>query len=174
MRLLLVAITALALTGCANDQSELRDWMQTVRAETKPVHEPISEPRNFAPYLYDNHAEVDPFSSAKLAGMADVAGRAPRDGLKPDLARRREALEGFPLDTIRLVGHLSNRDGSYALLQAENLIFQAGVGNFAGQNFGKITKISETEIKLKELVQDAVGDWIEREAALQIQDGSSK
>lgn len=169
------ALAVVALAGCSNDQAELREWMQTVRAGVKPVHQPISEPRHFEPYRYDNEGQVDPFSVARLAGAQVGDGEtAIRGGLKPDLARRREALESFPLDSIRLVGHLANRHGAYALLRAENLVYQARVGNYAGQNFGMITRISETEVKLKELVQDAVGDWVERETTLQIQDGSAQ
>lgn len=174
MRFLLIAAAAVSLAGCANDQTELRNWMQTVRAGVHPKFEPVSEPRRFEPYRYDNGGEIDPFSVAKLAGAPDASGEAKRGSLGPDLSRRREALEGYPLDTIRMVGHLANQSGNYALLQAESLVYQARVGNYAGQNFGVITKISETEVKLKELVQDAVGDWVERETALQIQDGSGK
>lgn len=168
------ALAAASLAGCANDQAELRQWMDTVRAGVKPVHERISEPRRFEPYRYDNEGQVDPFSVAKLGGAPAADGETPRGGLKPDLTRRREALESYPLDAIRMVGHLANRQGQYALLQAESLVYQARVGNYAGQNFGMITRISETEVKLKELVQDAVGDWVERETTLQIQDGSAQ
>lgn len=168
-------LAAVSLAGCANDHSDLRDWMQTVRANARPVQEPISEPRRFEPYRYDNEGQVDPFSVAKLGGSSDGADAgASRGGLKPDANRQREALEAFPLDSIRMVGHLANRHGEYALLQAERLVYQAGVGNYAGQNYGMITRISETEVKLKELVQDAVGDWVERETTLQIQDGSAQ
>ncbi len=73
-----------------------------------------------------------------------------------------------------MVGHLANGKQSYALLQVDNLVFQARVGNYAGQNFGVITKVNEAEIKLKELVQDAAGDWKERETSLQIQEGTRK
>lgn len=168
------ALVAVSLAGCANDQAELREWMQTVRAGVKPVHERISEPRRFEPYRYYNEGQVDPFSVAKLGGLSAGNAEAARGGLKPDLTRRREALESYPLDAIRMVGHLANRQDAYALLQAESLVYQARVGNYAGQNFGMITRISETEVKLKELVQDAVGDWVERETTLQIQDGSAQ
>ncbi len=167
------AVAVVSLSGCANDQTELRQWMDTVRAGVKPVHTRISEPRRFEPYRYDNDGQVDPFSVAKLGG-APAADGAARGGLKPDLTRRREVLESYPLDAIRMVGQLANRQGQYALLQAESLVYQARVGNYAGQNFGMITRISETEVKLKELVQDAVGDWVERETTLQIQDGSAQ
>lgn len=178
MKTLLAALAALAavsLAGCADDQSDLRAWMQTVRAGARPVHHPISEPRRFEPYRYDNEGQVDPFSTARLGGSSGGADAgAVRGGLKPDTTRPREALEAYPLDSIRMVGHLANRQGQYALLQADSLVYQARVGNYAGQNYGMITRISETEVALKELVQDAVGDWVERETTLQIQDGSAQ
>jgi len=179
MKTLLAALGAVAaatlLAGCAEDQAELREWMQSVRAGVKPVRQTIEEPRRFEPYRYDNEGQVDPFSIAKLGGAAGATEPdAPRGGLKPDTHRPREALEAYPLDAIRMVGHLANRKGNYALLQAESLVYQARVGNYAGQNFGMITRISDTEVRLKELVQDAVGDWVERETTLQIQDGSGQ
>ncbi|MBN9460292.1 MAG: pilus assembly protein PilP [Burkholderiales bacterium] len=174
MRGLLVVTAALALTACANDQSELRSWMDGVRASTQPVRERIAEPKRFEPFRYDNAAQIDPFSPEKLAAAIEKFQQRARDGLKPDLNRRREALEAYPLDTIRMVGRLSNDRQDYALLQAEAVVYKAHVGSYAGQNFGKITRISETEVTLKELVQDAAGDWVERESSLQLQEGGSK
>lgn len=73
-----------------------------------------------------------------------------------------------------MVGHLSNGRQAFALLQVETMVYQARVGSYAGQNFGMITKVSENEVKLKELVQDAAGDWVERETALRLQEGGKK
>lgn len=174
MRGLLAVAAALALTACANDQTELRTWMDGVRASTKPVHERIAEPKRFEPFRYDNDAQVDPFSPDKLALAIEKFQKRARGDLQPDMNRRREALEGYPLDTIRMVGRLTNGRHDYALLQAESVVYKAHVGSYAGQNFGKITRISETEVTLKELVQDAAGDWVERESSLQLQEGGSK
>ena len=77
----------------------------------------------------------------------------------------------MPLDAIRMVGHMSNGQNSFALLQVDSTVYQARVGNYAGQNFGKITRVTESEVQLKELVQDAGGDWTERQTALQLQEG---
>lgn len=178
MKILLAAVGALvaiSLAGCSNDHTELREWMKSVRANAKPVQQRITELRRFEPFRYDNEGQVDPFSIARLGGAAAAGSNAaPHGGLKPDLTRRREVLESYPLDAIRMVGHLANRHGEYALLQADRLVYQARAGNYAGQNYGLITNISETGIELKELVQDAVGDWVERKTTLQIEDGSAK
>lgn len=162
------------LGGCASDQDELRGWMDNVRATTQPIRETIAEPTRFEPFRYDNLALVDPFSSAKMQAAYDRLIQRAKGGLSPDLNRRREPLESYPLEQIQMVGHLSSGSQNYALLQADTLIYQAKVGSYAGQNFGLITRVSESEVKLKELVQDAAGDWVERETALQLQEGPKK
>lgn len=174
MKRLLMMAAALALVGCSNDQSELRAWMQEVRANTKPIQERIEEPKRFAPFRYEDAAQVDPFSPEKLATVLEAPQRAGAGGLKPDLNRRREVLESYPLDTIRMVGHLANGQRNHALLQVDRTVYQAHVGSYAGQNFGVITRISENEVLLRELVQDAAGDWVQRDSTLRLQEGSSQ
>ncbi len=174
MKRLLMVVAACTLAGCANDQSELRAWMQEVRANTRPVEERIEEPKRFAPFRYEDEAQADPFSPQKLAVVLESSQRPGSTGLRPDLNRRREALEAFPLDTIRMVGRLVNGRRNHALLQVDKTVYQAQVGNYAGQNFGVITRISENEVQLQELVQDAAGDWVRRESTLRLQEGSSQ
>lgn len=174
MKRLLMVVAACTLAGCANDQSELRAWMQEVRANTRPVEERIEEPKRFAPFRYEDEAQADPFSPQKLAVVLESSQRPGSSGLRPDLNRRREALEAFPLDTIRMVGRLVNGRRNHALLQVDKTVYQAHVGNYAGQNFGVITRISENEVQLQELVQDAAGDWVRRESTLRLQEGSSQ
>ena len=92
------------------------------------------------------------------------------NGLKPNLERRREALEEFPLDTLKMVGLIEDRRSKNALIQVDKTVYQARVGNYLGQNFGMITKITETEVEMKEVVQDAAGEWVERTAKLELQE----
>lgn len=161
----------LAIAGCSADQGELQAWMDQVRRDTRPISDVIPEPKQYEPFRYENAGQVEPFSSAKLQAAFDRLVQRQGSGLKPDLDRRREPLEAFPLESIRMVGHLSNGKQNFALLQVETLVYQAKVGSYAGQNFGMITKVSENEVKLKELVQDAAGDWVERETELRLQEG---
>lgn len=174
MKRLMMAAVVCVLAGCSNDQGELRAWMQEVRANARPIQTRVEEPKRFAPFRYDDEAQVDPFSPQKLAAMVEGSQRAGANGLKPDLNRRREALEAFPLDTIRMVGHLANGQRNHALLQVDRTVYQAHVGSYAGQNFGVITRISENEVLLRELVQDAAGDWVQRDSTLRLQEGSSQ
>ncbi len=157
------------LAGCGEEQQELRGWMDQQRREVRPVTEKIEPPKTFGSFRYTHEGESGPFSPGKLAVRA---AEAPASGLRPDLSRRREVLEGFPLETISMVGHMGDRNSSFALLQADGKVYQARVGNHAGQNFGVITRVTETEVRLREIVQDASGDWIARDTALQLQEST--
>jgi type IV pilus assembly protein PilP len=84
--------------------------------------------------------------------------------------RRKEPLEAFPMDSMSMVGSVTKNNQQYALLRVDNLLYQVKVGDYLGQNYGKITKISETEVSLREVVQDAAGEWIERTSTLQLQE----
>lgn len=167
-------LSAGLVAGCSTDQQELRVWMDQVRANTQPVREQIAEPTRFEPFRYDNLAAIDPFSPTKMDAAYERLVQRAKGGITPDLNRRRDPLEAYPLEQIQMVGHLSNGRANFALLQVDSLIYQAKVGGYAGQNFGLITRVSESEVKLKELVQDAAGEWVERETALQLQEGAKK
>jgi type IV pilus assembly protein PilP len=149
----------------------MQAWMDQTRADTPRRTGRVPEPKRFVPFRYEPRADIDPFSNAKLqVALARFADRN-KGGIAPDLSRRREPLESYPLDAIRLVGHLNRAStGSVALLEADKVIFQARVGGYLGQNFGRILRISETEVRLKEVVQDAAGDWVERDTSLALQE----
>ena len=165
------ALLALGLSGCTSDVSEIQAWMDETRANTPKRTGRIPEPKRFVPFRYEARTDIDPFSNAKLqVALARFSDRN-KGGITPDLNRRREPLEAFPLDAIRLVGHLNRAStGPVALLEADKVIFQVKVGSYLGQHFGRITRISETEVGLKELVQDAAGDWVERDTSLALQE----
>lgn len=164
----LVAVAAL-LAGCEADRAELQSWMDETRRNTPAITQKISEPKKFERFVYQAADETDPFSVAKMrVAGATVAGRA-SNGLQPDSTRRREPLEAFPLDNLKLVGNLRQGSANVALLQADTAVFQVRVGNYVGQNFGRVLRISESEVAIRETVQDAAGDWVERDTALQLQ-----
>ena len=166
-----VALVAVTLAGCTDDVSEIQTWMDETRANTPRRTVRIPEPKRFVPFRYEARTDIDPFSNAKLqVALANFSDRN-KGGITPDLNRRREPLESFPLDAIRLVGHLNRAStGPVALLEADKVIFQVKVGSYLGQHFGRVTRISETEVALKELVQDAAGDWVERDTSLALQE----
>jgi type IV pilus assembly protein PilP len=170
--------TVLALTGClSSGQEELDQWMADQRVATKPKVQPIPEPKKFSPQAYTEDGATDPFSNQKLtqALKRESDKSMSNPGLvAPELARRKEPLESFPLDAMKMVGFLVKEGQPVALLRVENLLYQVRPGGYLGQNYGKIMKVGETEVVLREIVQDATGEWTERAATLQLQERSTK
>lgn len=163
-----LALIVLTVAGCESDRGELRTWMDETRRTTPLVKEKLSEPKSFEPFRYSSSGETDPFNVAKLRVDSFGAVRA-GSGLRPDLTRRREPLEAYPLDNLKMVGNLTQKGSTVALLQADTVLFQVRVGNYIGQNFGRVLRVSEEEVAVREIVQDAAGDWIERDTALRLQ-----
>lgn len=178
IRRILVVLAAATLGACGGtDSEELQQWMTEQRSQARARVQPIPEPKKFTPQDYRQDAATDPFSNQKLAQALkrDSAQSTSNAGLiAPELTRRKEALEAYPLDSMAMVGSLIKTGQPVALLRVDNLLYQVRSGNYIGQNYGRITKIGETEIVLREIVQDGSGEWIERIAKLQLQEGSTK
>ncbi|MDE2368386.1 MAG: pilus assembly protein PilP [Burkholderiales bacterium] len=165
------ALAALALlAACTADQEELRAWMDQQRHEVKPSVSPLQPPKKFDPEPYTMAQGVDPFSTQKLTVVLKQEARQPNSLLAAEMNRRREPLEAYPLDSMSMVGSVDKQGQRFALLRVDNLLYQVKVGDYLGQNYGRVTKIAETEVDLREIVQDASGEWIERPAALQLQE----
>lgn len=167
---------SLALAGCTQSgQEELQQWMNQQRAQTRPKVEPIPEPKKFSPQAYTQERAGDPFSNQKLtqALKRESAQTTTTASLvAPELARRKEPLEAYPLDAMTMVGSLIKQGKPVALIRVDNLLYQVRPGNYLGQNYGRIMKVDETEVVLREIVQDSAGEWIERTATLQLQERS--
>ena len=177
-RLALVVLASALLAGCGGtDSEELQQWMTEQRSQARARVQPIPEPKKFTPQDYGQDASTDPFSNQKLTQALKRESSQPTANaalIAPELARRKEALESYPLDAMAMVGSLVKTGQPVALLRVDNLLYQVKSGNYLGQNYGRITKIGETEIVLREIVQDGSGEWIERVAKLQLQEGSTK
>ena len=173
---LLLASLLLLLTACgASGEDELRQWMADQKSQTRPKVAPISEPKQFKPENYTQVTAIEPFSNLKLTqALKRETTQSVTNGalIAPELARRKEPLEAFPLDAMAMVGSLTKTGQPVALVKLDNLLYQVKPGNYLGQNYGRVTKISETEVTLREIVQDAAGEWIERAATLQLQERS--
>ena len=166
-----LAVVALALlAGCGAEQEELTQWMEQQRREVKPNVTPLTPPKKFSPQAYVALNGVEPFSAQKLTVALKQEARQPNSLLAAEINRRKEPLEAYPLDSMRMVGSVNRSGRPYALLRVDNLLYQVKQGDYLGQNYGKITKISETDVTLREIVQDAAGEWIERASALQLQE----
>jgi len=160
----------LLLAGCGEgDVREVRDWMEQVRQDTRPSVKPLAEPKDFIPYAYNAREAVDPFDQNKLLGeLARTAAVTPGAN-QPDLQRPRELLETFPLDTMQMVGSMQKAGAGYALLQIDRAVYQVRAGQRVGQNFGVVTRVGESAVDIREVVQDAAGEWVERMARLELQ-----
>ena len=162
------------LAGCAGGQDDLLQWMAQQRAQANPKVEPVRPPTVFQPEAYVVADQISPFSDDNLvrALRSDGANTVVARLLQAEQQRRREALEEFPLDAMTMVGLLQKGGQRVALVRVNGLLYQVRVGNYMGQNFGRVTAIGDNQITLREIVQDAAGEWVERTATLQLQVGT--
>ena len=168
-------LASVLLSACANSaEDDLRQWMQDLRAQTKPNVTPLTEPKQFVPAPYTQSSVVDAFSQLRLVQALRKESTNPSSSalIDPERARRKEPLEAFPLDSVKMVGSLNKQNVPTGLIVVDNLLYQVKVGEHIGQNFGRVLKISESEILLRELVEDATGDWVERMTTLKLQEKS--
>lgn len=176
MRSLLMVLPVFSLVGCfPSGEDELRLWMADQRASTRPNVTPLTEPKKFIPEPYSSGGSLEPFNQVKLTQAlrresTQVASNAAL--IAPEMTRRKEPLEAFPLDAMAMVGSINKTGTPTALLKVDNLIYQVKIGGYLGQNYGKIVGITETSIQLREIAQDATGDWIERPVSLDLQEGN--
>jgi type IV pilus assembly protein PilP len=167
----LVAVGALlALTACSGEQQELPAWIAQQREEVKPSVQPIMPPKKFNPQAYLMADAVEPFSTQKLTVAIKQEARQPSSLLAAEVNRRPEPLESYPLDSVTMVGSLMKQNMPFALLRVDKLLYQVKLGDYLGQNYGKIVKISETDMSIREVVQDASGEWTERTSSIQLQE----
>jgi type IV pilus assembly protein PilP len=161
LRLGTLAVAAL-LAGCGGQtHQDLRDWMASQGKGAKGRLDPLPTIRPYEPFAYNAFDLPDPFKPRKVETKGGK--------LAPDLTRRREPLESFPLESLAMVGTIEKGRALYALVKTpEKDIYQVRQGNYLGQNYGVVIGISDSDIKLKELVQDGAGDWTERSSALNL------
>lgn len=169
-RAVAVVLTGLFLAGCAGDLDELQQWTEAKRREAKPNVPKLQAPKKFDPEPYTSAQAVEPFSNQKLTVALKQEVKQLNPLLASELNRRKEPLEAYPLDNMAMVGSFVKAGTSYALLRVDNLLYQVKVGDYLGQNYGRITKIGETDLALREVVQDAAGEWTERISSLQLQE----
>ncbi|MES9941625.1 MAG: pilus assembly protein PilP [Candidatus Thiodiazotropha sp. 6PLUC2] len=165
-RLLISSLPMLMIFGCANPNlDELRNYVADQKSAPPARIEPLPEIKQIETFLYTEAGRRNPFvdMSGEQAEATSVAG----NGLRPDINRRKEELEGFPLDSIRMVGTLEQTGVAWGLVKTkEGTVHKVKNGNYMGQNHGRIMLITEDRIELNEIVQDGSGGYIERQASL--------
>jgi type IV pilus assembly protein PilP len=156
---------AVLLAGCGGDShQDLRAWMNEQGKGARGKLEALPQIKPYDPFAYNAFDLPDPFKPRKIEPTKGASK------LAPDITRRREPLESYPLESLSMVGTLEKNKTIYALVRTPDRdVYQVKAGNYLGQNYGVVTNIGEGEIKLKELVQDGAGDWAERSSTLQLQ-----
>ena len=158
------------LAGCGGEShQDLRAWMADQGKGARGRVDPLPQIKPYEPFAYNAFDLPDPFKPRKIE---------PTKGgnkLAPDLSRRREPLESYPLESLNMVGTLAKGKSTYALVRTPDKdVYQVSQGNYLGQNFGVIVAITDGEVRLKELVQDGSGDWTERTGTLQLIQADTK
>lgn len=158
-------LIVLALSGCGGSGMEdLQTFVAETGKDAQGKIEPLPEVKVYEPFAYGAFDLPDPFKPRKLS----TGGGG---GLQPDLARPREPLENFSLETLKMVGMMTHKGAIHAVIKTpDNAIYHIRKGNYIGQNFGLVTHISDGEVTLREIVQDSAGDWSERTSTLILQE----
>ena len=155
------------LVGCAGgSEDDLQTWMNEQAKNMRGSVKTLPELKPFPVVAYAGTQGDDPFRSARM----EPERRASAGALRPDMDRRREPLESYPLESMQMVGILMQGRNTHALIKANNALHQVKVGNYMGQNFGVVTQITENQVTLRELVEDVYGDWVERITPLTLQE----
>jgi type IV pilus assembly protein PilP len=164
-----MAVVAVCLTACGGRNDDLDQYINEVKARPGGRIEPLPE---ISPYeVFTYVADVEGIRSPFVPDTPQAASAGADGGVRPDSVRSREFLEGFPLDTLRMVGTLNIASTTYGLVQtSDGLIHRVVLGNYMGQNDGRITDISDSEIALVEIISDGIGGYIERDAAIGLSD----
>lgn len=169
-RVLPVVMAALWLSACGGEShQDLRAWMAEQGKGARGKLDPLPQIKPYEPFAYNAFDLPDPFKPRKIEPTKGASK------LAPDLTRRKEPLEAFPLESLTMVGTLEKNKTVYALVRTpERDVYQIRAGNYVGQNYGVVTGIVENEVKLRELVQDGAGDWTERSSTLQLQQADTR
>lgn len=167
IRLIYLALAAILLTACGGEEfQDLRDFVKNAGADMRGKIPPPPDVKPYEHFAYNNEANLpDPFKPRK----ADLRSGNRAGGNQPDLDRPKEALEEFPLENLKMVGYLYQNRVGYAVVRAtDGKLHRVKAGNYIGLNFGLIKEVTDTEIIIKEMVQDSTGDWSERMSSMQL------
>jgi type IV pilus assembly protein PilP len=166
----LIVVAVLALAACGGDEhSDLKQELAQLTKDFRGRVDPLPQVKPYEPVPYTAEGQVDPFRPERI----DVAQRnlntsASSSRIEKERDRPKEPLEAFPLESMVMMGTITQDKETFALVKAGPNLYRVRKGNYMGQNFGVVTGIDETQIVLKERVQDGGGEWVERNSALQL------
>jgi len=156
------------LAGCGNDDfTDLNQFVAEVKSRPKSSIKPLPEIKVIEPFVFKSEDLRDPFKPLAQPEQTEAAAAATGSGIKPDTSRRKEELEAFPLEVLKMVGSVVMDENLWGLVKADdNTIYRVQVGNYIGKNYGKIIRIGADKIELMEIVPDKPGTWREQQASL--------
>jgi type IV pilus assembly protein PilP len=177
---MLIALCAL-LGACSDgDQEELTQWMTENSANLRGNIPPLPQVKPYEPVPYEAEGSLDPFKSTKLEPESKYKQVAGKGGdFQPDFEARElrnSFLEKYPIESLKMIGYLNVNNKPLGVILVDGKIKQVKVGDYIGLDFGAVTKITDKEIEVRELIQDSAGDWSERSSSLYLQskEGSNK
>lgn len=165
--LLLGAVAALSACG-GEEHGDLKQELAQLTKDVRGRVDPLPQVRPYEPVPYTAEAQIDPFRPERIEVAGAGKSAASTSKLAPDPNRPKEPLEAFPLESIQMLGTIAQNNETFALVKAGTNLYRVRKGMYLGQNFGVITAIDDAQIALKELVQDAGGEWMERSSQLQL------
>jgi type IV pilus assembly protein PilP len=166
----LLFVAALALAACAGDEhSDLKQELGQLTKDFRGRVDALPQVKPYEPVPYTAEGQIDPFRPQRIdVAQRKLSPNANNSRLEKERDRPKEPLEAFPLESIQMMGTITQDRETFALVKAGPNLYRVRKGNYLGQNFGVVTGIDESQITLKELIQDGGGEWVERNSALQL------
>jgi type IV pilus assembly protein PilP len=166
----LLFLAALALAACGGDEhGDMKQELNQLTKDFRGRVEPLPQVKPYEPVPYTAEGQVDPFRPERIdVAQQRISPTASSSRIEKERDRPKEPLEAFPLESIQMLGTITQANEVFALVKAGPNLYRVKKGNYMGQNFGVVTGIDESQISLKELIQDSGGEWVERNSALQL------
>ncbi|WP_432258500.1 pilus assembly protein PilP [Cupriavidus sp. TMH.W2] len=164
-RALAAAALAVGLLGAcgASDEDALRQWMNATRSARAKPPEPVPDARPYVPREYAAANAPEPFAQEKIGELNRTLADSPEAG------RRREPLEDYPLENFKMLGMMKKNGETYGIVRVDNKIHHVKVGQYLGQSYGRVVRITDQEIVLRELVREGVSEWKEKMTSLKLE-----
>ena len=163
------ASAALLIAGCGGEEhSDLKQELAQATKDFRGRVDPLPQVKPYEPVPYTAEGQIDPFRPERIEVAQAGRSSASASKIAEHKKRLKEPLEAFPLESIQMLGTITQEKEVFALVKAGPNLYRVRKGNYMGQNFGVITAIDEAQISLKELVQDSGGEWVERSSSLQL------
>jgi len=165
----IAASAALLVAGCGGEEhSDLKQELAQATKDFRGRVDALPQVKPYEPVPYTAEGQIDPFRPERIEVAQAGRSSASASKIAEHEKRLKEPLEAFPLESIQMLGSITQEKEVFALVKAGPNLYRVRKGNYMGQNFGVITAIDEAQISLKELVQDSGGEWVERSSSLQL------